>query len=141
MKEEWQKKIFKNTMDTCFVSRKAAVLQHTHFKNIEKSIRRGMNSVVFSKPGNMPESSYTGKILQMISKPRKLLRDPLYRSKIEETARVQLLQSFANELEVHHCCHESRTSFGLNRVAFMEAVWSIVPRYRTQSMFKTGLNP
>ena len=44
------------------------------------------------------------------------------------------------EWEVHHRDHESRTGCKLDRVAFMEEVWTVVQSYGTQSILKTGLN-
>ena len=44
------------------------------------------------------------------------------------------------EWEVHHRDHESRTGCRLDRVAFMEEVWTVVQSYGTQSILKTGLN-
>ena len=44
------------------------------------------------------------------------------------------------EWEVHHRDHESRTGCKLDRVAFMEEVWTVIQSYGTQSILKTGLN-
>ena len=44
------------------------------------------------------------------------------------------------ECEVHHRDHENGTGCSLDRVAFMEEVWTVVQSYRTQSILKVGLN-
>ena len=43
------------------------------------------------------------------------------------------------EWEVHHRDQESRIGCNMDRVAFMEAVWTVVQCYVTQSRLKTGL--
>ena len=43
-------------------------------------------------------------------------------------------------MEIHHRDHEKRTGCRLDRVAFMEEVWSVVQSYGTQSILKVGLN-
>ena len=43
------------------------------------------------------------------------------------------------EWEVHHRDHENRTGCRLDRVAFMEEVWTVVQSYGTQSILKVGL--
>ena len=42
--------------------------------------------------------------------------------------------------EVHHRDHENRTGCKLDKVAFMEEVWTVVQSYGTQSILKVGLN-
>ena len=44
------------------------------------------------------------------------------------------------EWEVHHRDHENRTGCRMDRVAFMEEVWTVVQSYGTQSILKLGLN-
>ena len=44
------------------------------------------------------------------------------------------------EWQVHHRDHENRTGCKLDRVAFMEEVWTVVQSYGTQSILKVGLN-
>ena len=44
------------------------------------------------------------------------------------------------EWEVHHTDHENRTGCSMDRVAFMEEVWTVNQSYGTQSILKTGLN-
>ena len=51
-----------------------------------------------------------------------------------------LLMAAYEEWEVHHRDHEGRTGCKLDRVAFMEEVWTVVQSYGTQSILKTGLN-
>ena len=43
------------------------------------------------------------------------------------------------EWEVHHKDHENRTGCRMDRVAFMEEVWTVVQSYGTQSILKLGL--
>ena len=63
------------------------------------------------------------------------------RRRIEASARVLFLGTLPEEeWEVHHRDHESRTGCKLDRVAFMEEVWTVVQSYGTQSILKTGLN-
>ena len=44
------------------------------------------------------------------------------------------------EKEVNHRDQEIRTGCNMDRVTFMEDVWTVVQCYGTQSMLKTGLN-
>ena len=53
---------------------------------------------------------------------------------------VLLMAAYEEEWEVHHRDHESRMGCRLDRVAFMEEVWTVVQSYGTQSILKTGLN-
>ena len=63
------------------------------------------------------------------------------RRRIEGTARVPFLGTLPEEAwEVHHRDHESRTGYTMDRVAFMQEVWTVVQCYGTQSMLKTGLS-
>ena len=63
------------------------------------------------------------------------------RRRIEGSARVPFLGTLPEEeWEVHHQDHESRTGCKLDRVAFMEEVWTVVQSYGTQSILKTCLN-
>ena len=63
------------------------------------------------------------------------------RRRIEASARVPFLGTLPEEeWEVHHRDHESRTGCKLDRVAFMEEVWTVIQSYGTQSILKTGLN-
>ena len=56
-------------------------------------------------------------------------------------ARAQFLGTLPEEeWEVYHRDHENRTGCNMDRVVFMEEVWTVVQRYGTQSMLKTGLN-
>ena len=41
---------------------------------------------------------------------------------------------------MHHRDHENRTGCRIDRVAFMEEVWTVVQSYGTQSILKIGLN-
>ena len=63
------------------------------------------------------------------------------RRRIGGTARVLFLGMLPEEeWEVHHRGHENRTGRSMDRVSFMEEVWTVVQSYGTQSMLKTGLN-
>ena len=53
---------------------------------------------------------------------------------------VLLMAAYEEEWEVHHRGHESRTGCRLDRVAFMEEVWTVVQSYGIQSILKVGLN-
>ena len=69
-----------------------------------------------------------------------LMRSPR-RRRIEGAARAQFLGTLPEEeWEVYHRDHENRTGCNMDRVVFMEEVWTVVQRYGTQSMLKTGLN-
>ena len=87
---------------------------------------------------NLPESSSPGNSRN--SEQRILMESPR-RRRIEGSARVPFLGTLPEEeWEVHHRDHASRTVCKLNRVAFMEEVWTVVQSYGTQSILKTGLN-
>ena len=61
--------------------------------------------------------------------------------RIEGTVRVPFLGTLPEEeWEVHHRDHENRTGCRMDRVAFMEEVWTVVQSYGTQSILKIGLN-
>ena len=61
--------------------------------------------------------------------------------RIEGTARVPFLRKLPEEeWEAHHRDHENMTGCGMDRVAFMEEVWTKVQSYGTQSILKIGLN-
>ena len=63
------------------------------------------------------------------------------RRRIKGAARVFFLGRLPEEeLEVHHRDHEKRTVCRMDRVAFMEEVWTVVQSYGTQSILKLGLN-
>ena len=87
---------------------------------------------------NLPESCSPGNSGN--SEQRILMESPR-RRRTEGSARVSFLGTLPeDEWEVHHRDHESRTGCKLNRVAFMEEVWTVVQSYGTQSILKTGLN-
>ena len=63
------------------------------------------------------------------------------RRRIEGAARVPFLGTLpGEEWEVHHRDHENSTGCRLDRVAFMEEVWTVVQSYVTQSILKVGFN-
>ena len=63
------------------------------------------------------------------------------RKRLEGAARVPFLGTLPKEeWEVHHRDHESRTGCRMDRVAFMEEVWTVFQSYGTQSILKLGLN-
>ena len=87
---------------------------------------------------NLPESSSPG--ISRNNEQRILMESPRKR-RIECSARVPFLGTLPKEeWEVHHRDHESRTGCRLDRVAFMEEVWTVVQSFGTQSILKTGLN-
>ena len=88
---------------------------------------------------NLPESSSPG---NSRNTEQRILMESPRRRRIEGSARVPFLGTFPEEVswEVHHRDHESRTGCRLDRVAFMQEVWTVVQSYGTQSILKTGLN-
>ena len=87
---------------------------------------------------NLPESSSPG---SSRNNEQKILMESPRRRRIEGSARVPFLGTLPEEeWEVHHRDHESTTGCKLDRVAFMEEVWTVVQSYGTQSILKTGLN-
>ena len=72
---------------------------------------------------------------------QRILMESPRRRRIEGSTRVPFLGMLPKEeWEVHHRDHENRTGCKLDRVAFMEEVWTVVQSYATQSILKTGLN-
>ena len=87
---------------------------------------------------NLPESSSPGNLKD---NEQRLLMESPRRRRIEDAARVPFLGTLPEEeWEVHHRDHENRTGCRLDRVAFMEEVWTVVQSYGTQSISKLGLN-
>ena len=87
---------------------------------------------------NLPESSSLG---NSKNNEQRLLMESPRRRRIEGSARVLFLGTLPEEeWKVHHRDHENRTGCRLDRVAFMEEVWTVVQSYGTQSNLKTGLN-
>ena len=87
---------------------------------------------------NLPESSSLG---NSGNNEQKFLMESPRRRRIEGSARVHFLGTLPEEeWEVHHRDHESRTGCKLDRVAFMEEVWTVVQSYETQSILIKGLN-
>ena len=87
---------------------------------------------------NLSESSSPG---NSKDNERRLLMESPRRRRIEGAARVPFLGTLPEEEgEVHHRDHENRTVCKLDRVAFMEEVWTVVQSYGTQSILKVGLN-
>ena len=87
---------------------------------------------------NLPESSSPG---NSKDNEQRLLMESPRRRRIEGAARVPVLGTLPEEeWEVHHRDHEKRTGCRLDRVAFMEKVWTVVQSYGTQSILKVGLN-
>ena len=87
---------------------------------------------------NLPESSFPG---SSRNNEQRILMESPRRRIIEGSARVPFLGTLPeDEWEVHHRDHENRTGCNLDRVAFMEEVWTVVQSYGTQSILKTGLN-
>ena len=87
---------------------------------------------------NLPDSSSPG---NSRNNEQRILMESPRRRRIEGSARVLFLGTLPKEeWEVHHRDHESRTGCRLDRVAFMEEVWTVVQSYGMQSILKTGLN-
>ena len=87
---------------------------------------------------HLPESSSPG---NSRNNDQRILMESPRRRRIEASARVPFLGTLPEEeWEVHHQDHESRTGCKLDRVAFMEEVWTVVQSYGAQSILKTGLN-
>ena len=87
---------------------------------------------------NLPESSSPG---NSRNNDQRILMESPRRRRIEASARVPFLGTLPEEeWEVHHRDHESRTGCKLDRVVFMEEIWTVVQSYGTQSILKTGLN-
>ena len=81
---------------------------------------------------DLPESSSPGKFEATAMK---LLMESPHRRRIEGAARVPFLGTLPEkEWEVHHRDHENRTGCNMDRVAFMEEVWTVLQSYGTQSM-------
>ena len=95
-------------------------------------------SVFVEMNWDLPESSSPG---NSKDREQRLLMESPRRRRIEGAARVAFLGTLPKEeWEVHHRDHENRTGCRLDRVAFMEEVWTVVQSYRTQSTLKVGLN-
>ena len=83
---------------------------------------------------NLPESSSPG---NSRNNDQRILMESPRRRRIEASARVPFLGTLPEEeWEVHHRDHESRTGCKLDRVAFMEEVWTVIQSYGTQSILK-----
>ena len=96
------------------------------------------SSAFMERKRNLPESSSPG---NSRNNEQRILMESPRRRRIEGSARVPFLGTLhEEEWEVHHRDHESRTGCKLDRVAFMEEVWTVVQNYGTQSILKTGLN-
>ena len=86
----------------------------------------------------LPESSSPG---NSKGNEQRLLIESPRRRRIDGAARVPFLGTLPEEeWEVNHRHHENRTGCRLDRVAFMEEVWTVVQSYGTQSILKVGLN-
>ena len=87
---------------------------------------------------NLPESSSPG---NSKDNEQRLLVESPRRRRIEGAARVPFLGTLPEEeWEVNLRDHENRTGSRLDRVAFMEEVWTVVQSYGAQSILKVGLN-
>ena len=73
---------------------------------------------------NLPESSSPSNSKKT---EQKLLMEPPRRRRIEGTARVSFSGTLpGEEWEVHHRYHKNRTGCRMDRMAFMEEVWTVV---------------
>ena len=101
----------------------------------EGTSRLELPSVFAEMKRNLPESSSPG---NSKDNEQRLLMES---RRIEGAARVPFLGTLPEEeWEVHHRDLENRTGCRLDRVAFMEEVWTVVQSYGTQSILKIGLN-
>ena len=83
---------------------------------------------------NLQESSSPG---NSRNNEQRILVESPRRTRIEASARVPFLGTLPEEeWEVHHRDHESRTGCRLDRVAFMEEVWTVVQSYGTSPFWK-----
>ena len=88
---------------------------------------------------NLPESSSPSNSKNTETK--KLLIESARRRRLEGTARVRFLGTLPEEeWQVHHRDHEKRTVCSMDRVAFMEEVWTVAQSNGTQSILEIGLN-
>ena len=72
---------------------------------------------------------------------QRLLMESPKRRRIEGAARVPFLGTLPEEeWNVNNRDHENRTGCRMDRVAFMEEVWTVVQSYGTQSILKLDLN-
>ena len=87
---------------------------------------------------NLPESSSPS---NSKNTEKNFLMESQRRKRIEGNARVPFLRTLPEEgWGVHHRDHENRTGCSMDRVTFMEEVWTVVQSYRTQYILKIGLN-
>ena len=87
---------------------------------------------------NLPESCSPS--ISKATEQRLLMESPR-RRRIEGAGRVPFLGTLPEEeWEVHRKDHENRTGCRIDRVVFMEEVWTVVQSYSTQSIVKLGLN-
>ena len=83
---------------------------------------------------NLPAISSPGKTKTII---KTFLTESTRSRRIEGAARVPFLRTLPEEeWEVHYRDHENQTGCGMDRVAFMEEVWTVVQCYGTQSALK-----
>ena len=81
---------------------------------------------------NLPES---GSPSNSKDTEQRLLMESPRRRRIEGAARVPFLGTLPEEeWEVHHRDHENRTGYRMDRVAFMEEVFTVVQSYNAQSI-------
>ena len=113
-----------NGTDTLEATTEPAELEHP-----SDFIEKNRNLPASSSPSNSKNTE------------KKLLVESPMKRRIEGTARVSFLGTLPEEeWEVHHIDHENRTGCSMDRVAFMEEVWTVVQNYRSQSILKKGLN-
>ena len=83
---------------------------------------------------NLPES---GSLSNSKDNEQRLLMESPRRRRIEGAARVPFLGTLPEEEEeVHHRDHENRTGCRMDRVAFIEEVWTVVQSYGTSLFWK-----
>ena len=128
-----------------------------YFENFLSDFENGMDALeVTTEPADEgtstlePQSAFMGmnRKLAKSGSPsnskdteQKLFRESPRGRIMEVAARVPFLGTLPeDEWEMHHRDHENRTRCRMDRVAFMEEVWTIVQSYGIHSFLKLGLN-
>ena len=105
---------------------------------ILKAARMRWRRLSLQTSRNSPES---GSPSNSKATEQRLLMESPRRRRIVGSARVPFLGTLTEEeWEVHHRDHENRKGCRMDRLAFMEEVWTVVQSYGTRSILKLGLN-
>ena len=96
-------------------------------------------SLFMNTARSLPDSSSLGKIEAVMT--QKHLTESSRKRLIGSATRVPLLRTQPEEeWDVHHHDRENRTGCGMDRVAFMEEILTVVQCYGNHFLLKTGLN-